>query len=157
MNCPLSLPFIAWFASCAFFLPVKGVAQLELPETRDSVVVGKLSLTGYPYVFYSPETEFAIGGAMIFTKRLSANPDVKASNAMLSGYYSVKKSYDLYLNPELFIDDGKYYVTASFDYYRMVDKFWGIGPTTPDLDSASYVRNAFWMNLECDVDIFSPP
>ncbi len=148
---------LATLSACLLLIqPTRGVAQLELPETRDSVIVGKLSLTGYPYVFYSPETEFAIGGAMIFTTRLSANPDVKASNAMLSGYYSVKKSYDLYLNPELFIEDGKYYVTASFDYYRMVDKFWGIGPSTPELDSAGYVRNAFWTNLECDVEILSP-
>jgi outer membrane protein assembly factor BamA len=156
MNRSLRLWLVTLGASLFLIAPFRMIAQVELPETRDSVTVGKLSFTGYPYVFYSPETEFALGGALIFTTRLSENPKVKASNAMLSGYYSVKKSYDLYLNPELFIDDGKYYVTASFDYYRMVDKFWGIGPSTPDIDSAGYVRNAFWTNLECDVDILSP-
>ncbi len=156
MNSSLGLRIAGLFACLFLFLPSWTAAQMELPETRDSLTVGKLSLTGYPYVFYSPETEFAIGGALIFTKRLSNKPDVKASNAMLSGYYSAKKSYDLFLNPELFIDDGRYYVTASFDYYRMVDKFWGIGPSSPDIDSAGYVRNAIWINLECDVDVFSP-
>jgi len=148
---------LATLIACLFLLATgKMAGQLELPTTRDSVTVGQLSLTGYPYIFYSPETEFAIGGALIFTKRLSSDPKIKASNAMLSGYYSAKKSYDLFLNPELFLDDGKYYVTASIDYYRMVDKFWGIGPSSPPIDSSDYVRDAFWTNLECDVDIISP-
>jgi outer membrane protein assembly factor BamA len=108
-------------------------------------------------VFYSPETEFALGGALIFTMRTGADPKAKASNMMLSGYYSVKESYDLFLNPEVFLDDDKYYLTASIDYYRYVDKFWGIGPNTPDIDSAAaYVRNAFWTNIECDVAIAGP-
>ena len=137
-----------------FFMPFASVAQLELPETRDSTKIGKLGITGYPYVFYSPETEFAIGGAMIFTLRTGTDPKAKASNAMLSGYYSVKQSYDLFLNPELFL--GEYYVTASIDYYRFVDKFWGIGPNTPSIDSSTYVRNAFLTNIECDVDVLPP-
>ncbi len=131
-------------------------AQIEVQSARDSVQIGRLSVTGYPYIFYSPETEFAIGGALIFTMRLEENPGAKASNAMLSGYYSVKNSYDLFLNPEFFLGGDKYYVTASFDYYRYVDKFWGIGPSTSNIDSADYVRNAFWTNLECDVSVLGP-
>jgi outer membrane protein assembly factor BamA len=147
--------FPALIACLLFFLPCVTFAQLEVPS-RDSMEVGNLSITGYPYIFYSPETEFALGGALIFTKRLGSDRKVKASNAMLSGYYSVKKSYDLFLNPEFFLDDDKYYVTASFDYYRYVDKFWGIGPSSPDIDSVGYVRNAFWMNIECDISVLGP-
>jgi len=115
--------------------------------------MGKLSLTGYPYIFYSPETQFALGGALIFSMRTDIDPKAKSSNAMLSGYYSEKGSYDLFLNPEVFLSGEKYYVTASIDYYKFVDKFWGIGPNTPDLDSAGYIRKALWTNLECDVSI----
>jgi hypothetical protein len=129
-------------------------AQMEVPDTRDSVSLGKLSLTGYPYIFYSPETEFAIGGALIFSMRTDVDPNTKASNAMLSGYYSEKGSYDLFLNPEVFLVGEKYYITASFDYYRFVDKFWGFGSQTPDIDSAGYVRNALWTNIEADVSIY---
>jgi outer membrane protein assembly factor BamA len=149
------LGFPVFFVCLLFFLPSVAAAQLEVPA-RDSMEVGGLSITGYPYIFYSPETEFALGGALIFTQRLGTDPGVKASNAMLSGYYSVKKSFDLFLNPEFFLGDDKYYVTASFDYYRYVDKFWGIGPSSPDIDSVGYVRNAFWMNIECDVSVLGP-
>jgi hypothetical protein len=135
-------------------LAPRSPAQMEVPDTRDSVSLGKLSLTGYPYIFYSPETEFAIGGALIFSMRTDVDPNTKASNAMLSGYYSEKGSYDLFLNPEVFLVGEKYYITASIDYYRFVDKFWGIGDNTPDIDSAGYVRNALWTNIEADVSIY---
>ena len=154
MNLSLTLRHLALLPCLFLFTAGRSSAQLELPDTRDSARVGKISVTGYPYIFYSPETEFAIGGALILTQRLGGSADEKASNVMLSGYYSVKQSYDLFLNPELFL--GDYYLTASIDYYRYVDKFWGIGPASPDIDSASYVRNAFWTNIECDVQVLGP-
>jgi hypothetical protein len=124
-----------------------------MSHLRDTVSVGRLSVTGYPYIFYSPETEFAVGGALILTQRLSANPEVKPSNAMLSGYYSAKGSYDVFLNPEFFLADEKYYLGLSIDYYKFVDKFWGIGNTTPDIPEAGYIRKAFWLNIEFDVSV----
>ena len=133
------------------------VGQIEMSPTRDTVQAGKLSLTGYPYFFYSPETEFALGGAMIFTLPLSPNPNVKPSNAILSGYYSVKGSYDIFFNPEFFLDNERYYIGISADYFRFVDKFWGIGNNTPDIDSlAGYIRKLIWLNLEFDVLVVGP-
>jgi outer membrane protein assembly factor BamA len=90
---------------------------------------------------------------MIFSMRFGNDPKVKASNAMLSGYYSQLGSYDIFLNPEFFLDGDRYYITASFDFWRFVDKFWGIGNDTPDLDSAGYIRKIFWANFECDISV----
>jgi hypothetical protein len=132
------------------------LGQVEMSPARDSVQVGTLTVSGYPYVFYSPETEFALGGAMILTMRLSSNPDVKPSNAILSGYYSVKGSYDIFFNPEFYLDNDRYYVGITADYWRFVDKFWGIGNNTPDFDSAGYVRRLIWLNLEFDVSVVGP-
>jgi outer membrane protein assembly factor BamA len=132
------------------------ICQIEMPATRDSAQIGKLDLTCYPYFFYSPETEFALGGAMIFTMHLSPDPEVKASNAILSGYYSVLGSYDIFFNPEFYLDKDQYYISISADYYRFVDKFWGIGNTTPELDSAGYIRKIVWINAEFDVKVAGP-
>jgi len=137
-------------------LPVVAFAQVELPVERDTVNIGKLSFTGYPYIFYTPETEFALGGALIFTMRLSDNPDVKPSNAILSGYYSVKHSYDIFLNPEFFLGNDKYYLGLSIDYYRFVDKFWGIGNQTPDTGAVGYIRKILWFNTEFDIEVVKP-
>jgi hypothetical protein len=141
------------------FLSVPGsrvVAQVEVQMPHDTVTAGKISFTGYPYIFYSPETDFAIGGALIFTRRFSDNPEVKPSSAMISGYYSAKHSYDLFVNPEFFLDEDRYYLGISIDYWRYVDKFWGIGNNTPDADDLGYIRKIFWVNVEFDVSVAGP-
>jgi hypothetical protein len=143
-------------AAMILFLHPSALGQVEMSPTRDTVRVGELDITGYPYFFYSPETEFALGGAMIFTMRLSPDPDVKPSNAILSGYYSVKGSYDIFFNPEFYLGHDQYYIGISADYWRFVDKFWGIGNDTPDIDSAGYVRRLIWLNLEFDVSVVGP-
>ena len=127
--------------------------QVEMPVERDSLQLNRLSVTGYPYIFYTPETEFALGGAIILSMRLDDDPKVKASNAILSGYYSVKGSYDIFLNPEFYLDEDRYYIRVSLDYYRFVDKFWGIGNATPDTGSVGYIRKIVWANLEFDVRV----
>lgn len=134
--------------------PVFG--QVEMSAVRDTAQIGALDITGYPYFFYSPETEFALGGAMIFTMRLSPDPEVKPSNAILSGYYSVKGSYDIFFNPEFYLGNDRYYIGISADYFRFVDKFWGIGNNTADFDSAGYIRKLIWLNLEFDVSVVGP-
>ena len=130
--------------------------QVEMSAVRDTAQIGAIDITGYPYFFYSPETEFALGGAMIFTMRLSPDPAVKPSNAILSGYYSVKGSYDIFFNPEFYLGNDRYYIGISADYFRFVDKFWGIGNNTPDFDSAGYIRKLIWLNLEFDVSVVGP-
>ena len=132
------------------------IGQIEMSTPRDSAKIGELELTGYPYFFYTPETEFALGGAMIFTMRLSPDSAVKPSNAILSGYYAVKGSYDIFFNPEFYLGNDRYYLGISVDYFRFVDKFWGIGNNTPETDSAGYIRKLVWVNVEFDVNVVGP-
>ena len=147
-------------AACAAIvltmLPAMARGQAELSRERDTVKIGRLQMTGYPYIFYSPETEFALGGALILTRRLSADTTVKPSSAMISGYYSAKHSYDLFFNPEFFLEEDKYYLGIAVDYWRFVDKFWGYGNASPDFDSVGYIRKIFTVNVEFDVRILGP-
>lgn len=145
---------------CSGFLvllaPSHGIGQVEIPAPRDTVEVGKLQITGYPYIFFSPETNFALGGAVIFTTRLSNDPSVKPSNAIVSGYYSASHSYDIFVNPEFYLHDDQFYLGIIFDYWRFVDKFWGIGNDTPDSDNVGYIRKIIWTNVEFDVEVVGP-
>jgi hypothetical protein len=140
----------------AFGSSVPLFAQVEMPVERDSASIGRLSITGYPYIFYSPETEFAVGGALILSRRLGDNPGVKPSNMMLSGYYSAKGSYDVFLNPEFFLGDDKYYLGITLDYWRFVDKFWGVGNQTVDTGDVGYIRKIILLNVEFDVAVAGP-
>ncbi len=137
-------------------LPAMARGQAELSIERDTVKIGRLQVTGYPYVFYSPETEFALGGALILTRRLSADTTVKPSSAMISGYYSAMHSYDLFFNPEFFLEEDKYYLGIAADYWRFVDKFWGFGNDSPDSDNVGYIRKIFSVNVEFDVRVVGP-
>ncbi len=137
-------------------LPAMARGQAEFSIERDTVKIGRLQVTGYPYVFYSPETEFALGGALILTRRLSADTTVKPSSAMISGYYSAMHSYDLFFNPEFFLEEDKYYLGIAADYWRFVDKFWGFGNDSPDSDNVGYIRKIFSVNVEFDVRVVGP-
>lgn len=143
---------IAILFVAAFLHPGQAISQVQVPP-EDTLKVDRLAITGYPYVFFSPETQFALGGAVISTIRLSDDRKVKASSVTLSGYYSVTQSYDLFLQPEFFLDEDKYYITASIDFWRFVDKFWGIGNSAPDIDNPGYVRRTIWVNAEFDVRV----
>lgn len=146
----------ASLALAVTFLPFGAAGQLEVPSRRDTVQIGRLQVTGYPYIFYSPETAFALGGAIILTQRLSTDSTVKPSSAMISGYYSAKHSYDVFFNPEFFLGEDRYYLGITVDYWRFVDKFWGYGNNSPDSDNVGYIRKIFSVNTEFDVRVAGP-
>ena len=64
--------------------------------------------------------------------------------------------YDIFVNPEFFLGEDTYYVGVILDYWRYVDKFWGIGNNTPDSDNVGYTRKILWVNLEFDVSVIGP-
>ena len=128
-------------------------AQVPIPKADSVSSIRGLSLAGYPYIFYSPETEFALGGALVATYRTTDSLKAKPSNFTLSGYYSVKSQYDIYFVPEAFFEEGKYYLTGFIDYGRYVDKFWGIGNDVPDIPEAPYVRTFLAVNVDFQVRI----
>jgi outer membrane protein assembly factor BamA len=151
-----ALLVLACLAPLASMLPAAAFGQMEVSAQRDTVKLGRLQITGYPYVFYSPETEFALGGAIILTQRLSSDTTVKPSSAMISGYYSAKASYDLFFNPEFYLGEDRYYLGILADYWRFVDKFWGFGNNSPDSDNVGYIRKIFSVNVEFDVRVVGP-
>lgn len=115
----------------------------------DTLRAGKFSLTGYPYVFYTPETEFALGGALVMTYKSFRDTTIKPTNIVVSAYYSVKEQYDIYIVPEFFSSDGKFYMTGYVDIGHYIDKYWGYGNTSPDIDSlANYTRDFVAFNVD---------
>jgi outer membrane protein assembly factor BamA len=98
------------------------------------------SLHGFPYVYYTPETDWAFGGAAVVTFRINSAPELSPSSVVLDAYYTVKKQYNITLAPELYLDRNRLLVSCSMEYGRIVDKFWGIGSRTSNSDSTEYVK-----------------
>ena len=125
-----------------FFLfnPFNTLAQeKDSTETKqDSLKQRKLSFNGYPYAYYTPETELAVGVGGILIFYASDSLIVKPSQVIVGGYYTTNSQYSLSLTPEMYFFNNALYVSlpVSFDYN--VTRFYGIGPSSPDTGDVNY-------------------
>ncbi len=106
---------------------------------RDSLKSNHRNIYFYPYAFYTPETHYALGTAVISYFRSGGEQKIRPSKMALSGYYSTRKQYYLSLTPELYFKDEKYLVSAKFNFGKYADKFWGIGNDTPEIGNEDYI------------------
>jgi len=131
------------------------VAAPSLPG-QEPAVPGQIDIEGrktrisaYPYVFYTPETEFALGAGGIVTFYTSRrDPELRPSKVTASGYYSTRKQYKLSLSPSLYFSENRWLVTAPIDFGEYVDKFWGIGNESPEIETEDYKTETFQAKLE---------
>jgi hypothetical protein len=124
------------------------------PAEEDSTATkrGK-PFSGYPYAYYTPETELAFGVGGIFLFYTSSDPDTKPSKTVISGWYSTNKQYKISLDPDMYFLDNNlvFRLPMSFGYF--VDKFWGVGNNTVETGTETYTRNVFSITL----NLQSPP
>jgi len=113
-------------------------------ETKtDSTKNRELSFNGYPYAYYTPETELAVGVGGILIFYGSDTSIAKPSQIVLGGYYTTNSQYSISLKPEMYFFSNDLYISAplSFGYY--VTRFYGIGPATPDTGNVNYTSKVF--------------
>ncbi|TRX70644.1 BamA/TamA family outer membrane protein [Carboxylicivirga sp. M1479] len=101
------------------------------------------SFNGYPYAFYTPESQFAVGAGGIFISYLGTSAELKPSKLGFGGYYSTNKQYKISLSPELYLLRNKLYISAPMSYGFFINKFWGIGDDAPNNDNADYSQKTF--------------
>ena len=73
----------------------------------DTVGVGGVDWFAYPFVFYSPETDWAFGAGGILYFSLSDKFKSKPSSVTASGYYTVNSQYDITIQPEMYFAEDK--------------------------------------------------
>lgn len=120
-----------------------GFAQTE----KDSSDSRSFSLFGYPYLFYTPETELAFGVGGLATFYLGKEIFLRPSKITLSGYYTSNQQYSLDLNPEFYFLGNRYFFSANLNYSYMIDKFYGIGADTPEIEHPEYSADIFSVNV----------
>jgi outer membrane protein assembly factor BamA len=109
----------------------------------DSTVDRSLSFNGYPYAFYTPETELAFGAGGILIFYTSDHIDMLPSKVGLSGWYSTNGQYSISINPVLYFSKNRIYIEFPFKFGHFIDKFWGIGDNTVDTGNEQYTVNSF--------------
>lgn len=105
----------------------------------------------YPYIFYTPETNLAFGGGGILYFYLSPEYKSKASTITPSFYYSINNQYELSILPDLYFGYYEYHLASELRFGRSIDRYYGIGNSTPDIENPDYLLDAFKFKLDSEI------
>jgi hypothetical protein len=121
-------------------------AQTKEVIDEDSSEVKKFGWLAYPYVFLSPETNLAFGLGGIVYFRLSQDSTIKPSSITPSAYYSINDQYDITIIPEFYIG-SKFYIYSYVSTGLYIDKFYGLGPESEEIDNPAYEHHTTVVQL----------
>ena len=108
---------------------------------EDTSDAGGVGLFGYPYAFYTPETELAFGLGGMFYFRTAKDTGLELSNIVLSGYYTLNSQYSINLTPELYFGPTGDLFIGDFFFGKFLDKFYGFGSESPEISEPDYMTN----------------
>ncbi|NRA93058.1 MAG: BamA/TamA family outer membrane protein [Psychroserpens sp.] len=118
---------------------------------KESTKIKKVDFSGYPYVFYTPETQAAFGGGGIFLFYTERNEALRPSKVGFGAHYTTNKQYKFTLNTSIYFDDNNLVVNMPVTYGYIFDKFWGIGNSTEETGDEGYFKQDFSLQLEVQV------
>lgn len=115
---------------------------------KDSLSVDQKSgWLAFPFVSYTPETEWAFGAAALFYFRTQSNNfvDSRASNIITAAQYTTKKQIMIELDYDLYFlnDDYRFYGYVS--YNKFPSSFFGVGNFTNKEDEEVYTPKYFYI------------
>lgn len=111
--------------------------------------VNEIKFIGYPYLFYTPETQLAFGiGGMVYF-RTALQPAQKPSKITVGGYYTTNSQYLISIKPRIYFPGIKRtYLESDFYYSYDVLKFYGLGNSTAESDTIDYKSSTFGIYVE---------
>jgi outer membrane protein assembly factor BamA len=135
------------------FLSTQTFAQEDADSTKKDY---GLKFNGYPFAFYSPETEFAAGGGGVMTFYMEKDPELNPSKLTFSGWYASVKAYQLLLKSSLYFEKNTIASDIELRFVHEFDKFYGVGNNTPDLGNESFFIDNFGgkLNFQMPPTIF---
>lgn len=137
----------------ALILLFSFLTELSSQTDVDTSETDGVTFFGYPYAFYTPETNFAVGAGGMMYFRTSKIPGLNLSSILLSGYYTINKQYSLTLAPELYFSQNKYLVRGEFTFGKYLDKFYGYGSNSEEIENPDYFTQDFGVNLNFQADV----
>jgi len=99
----------------------------------------KYQFVAIPIIFYTPETSFGFGGGgQIFLLDKKNKYNGRVSNVFVDGIYTINNQIIIDIIPQLYLDEGKYFLDASYKFKIFPNSFWGIGIDTPEENKETY-------------------
>jgi hypothetical protein len=138
------------------------VSQQSTPQQQNSLYPDTLkghkiikkkrfNIVGYPYVFYKPETNFAVGASVITYFRFGKDTVSFPSKAIISGYYTINKQWNVTLNTQFFLLNNRMNNALKFMLSNDIDRFWGIGNELDNIDTIDYNYNLSYYDATLDI------
>ncbi len=131
-------------------------AQMGNSEVAaDTILTHKIGWMAYPYAFYTPETELALGAGGLIHFRTGRIVGLRPSKVLMSAYYTTNTQYYFKLAPIIYLaNDDETIIEANLNYGKEIAKFYGIGSETPDIDNPEYTIKSFQFYLEVQGEAF---
>lgn len=117
------------------FILILSLMNFSNAEKEES----KSGFVPFPVVFYTPETGFGGGAALIYYYNPHPeNPDSKNNNISAVAFYTAKNQFLLALNSDVFFNTDKYMFSANTGFSKFPSKFYGIGSNTEEDDEEDF-------------------
>jgi outer membrane protein assembly factor BamA len=108
---------------------------------QDSAEVKRSGLVGIPFLFYTPETKIAAGGAVNhYFREPKSEMTSRPSSIELSFIYTQKKQLEVSLDADLYWRDEAYHLSGAVRHTKFPDLFYGIGHDTSEDDEEEYTH-----------------
>jgi outer membrane protein assembly factor BamA len=117
----------------------------------DSTKNRKMTFSGYPYAYYTPETQLAFGAGGILIFYTSKQKEILPSKVTLGAWYSTNKQYKITLTPIFYFMKNDLYISFPTSFGHFVDKFWGLGNDTPETGNEQYTLDVLSVTLDVQV------
>lgn len=122
-----------------------------LIRKQDSTKTRNIAFNAYPYAFYSPETQAAIGGGGIILFYTKRNEKLRPSKIGFGAHYTTNKQYKFSLNSSIYFNENNLVIQMPLSFGYTADKFWGLGKSSTEDGSEEYFREDFNVQLEVQV------
>jgi hypothetical protein len=115
------------------------VSKINAQDEIDSSEVGEVHYVLYPMGFYTPETNFALGGGGLFYARLGIRKKLLPSKVRFAAYYTLNNQYSFSIEPSIYFKGTAKVVSESkFIFNKEIYKFYGIGNDTKEIEAPEY-------------------
>src|SRR5262245_2998559 len=125
--------------------PKKSASQLQFFPPK--MALGRLFVL--PLVSYADERGFGVGGEFLFPFRLSGNnPESHPSELRARAQVTFKGQTQIDLASTLYWGDGKHVLRARVSHRDTAERFYGVGPDTPQSNEEVYRPHRFQAYVE---------
>jgi hypothetical protein len=138
MQRTLCLPYGLALALLVFSFTLAG-AQADSAQAAS--IDSTQFLSGYPLVFYFPETDWGFGAGLVLNKNLNRDrQDTRPSSVQFVGAYTLNEQLLLFAPFNLFFAGDRSLVSGEIGYYDYFYPYYGIGSNRPDTPENYFVR-----------------